>query len=289
MNDPSHIVWNVNPILLDLGPLQIRWYGLLFAAGFLAGFFIMQWIFRRENKPEEDLDRLLIYVALGAVIGARLGHVLFYDPVWFFTHPTEIIKVWHGGLASHGGGIGLFLALWLYARKRPNQPYLWLLDRMALPVALGGSFIRLGNLFNSEILGRPADVPWAIIFARIDPIPRHPVQLYESFAYLTIFVMLFLVYRRLGARTPRGLTAGLFLVLVFGWRFIAEFFKIRQAAFGEALPLSMGQFLSIPMIILGIIILARLKPAPQPTPASQSLPKSTPANPRPKPRKSKKR
>jgi prolipoprotein diacylglyceryl transferase len=192
------------------------------------------------------------------VIGARLGHCLFYEPAYYLRRPLEILMIWRGGLASHGGAVGIFLALYGYSRRRPDQPYLWLLDRMAIPTALGGSFIRLGNLFNSEILGISTDVPWAFVFARIDDLPRHPAQLYESLAYLLIFGVLFAVYRKRGSHTPRGLLLGLFLVLVFGARFVIECVKVRQAAFGEALPLSMGQLLSIPAILVGVVLLVRV-------------------------------
>ena len=251
------IHWDVSPELLRLGPFALRWYGLCFALGFLLGYFIVRWIFQREHKPERDLDRLLFYMLAGTIIGARLGHCLFYEPAFYLRHPLEILMIWKGGLASHGGAIGILISLYLYSRSRPEQPYLWLLDRIAIPTALGGCFIRLGNLFNSEILGTPTDVPWAFVFARIDDVPRHPAQLYESIVYLLIFAVLLAVYRKLGERTPRGLLTGLFLALVFGARFLIEFVKVRQAAFGEGLPLSMGQLLSIPMILAGLVLLWR--------------------------------
>jgi len=174
------VTWNADPVLLHLGPIEIRWYGALFAAALLVGFWIMGRIYRREGQDERELDPLSLYAVLGVVIGARLGHVLFYDPGFYFTHPLEILKVWKGGLASHGAGIGLFIALYLFTRRYPTHSYLWLLDRLTLPAALGGAFIRLGNFFNSEILGKPTGADWGIIFERVDSIPRNPVQLYES-------------------------------------------------------------------------------------------------------------
>ena len=251
------IHWDVSPELLRLGPFALRWYGVCFALGFFLGYFIVRRIFRRENKPERDLDRLLFYMLAGTIVGARLGHCLFYEPAYYLSRPLEVLMFWKGGLASHGGAIGILTALYLYSRSRPEQPYLWLLDRIAVPTALGGCFIRLGNLFNSEILGTLTDVPWAFVFARIDEVPRHPVQLYESIAYAFVFVVLLVVYRKWGDRTPRGLLTGLFLVLVFGARFFIEFVKMLQAAFGEALPLGMGQLLSIPMILAGLVLLWR--------------------------------
>lgn len=253
-----YVYWDVSPELFEIGPLTVRWYGLFFALGFFCGYLIIRWVFHREDKPERDLDALLLYMMAGTVIGARLGHVLFYEPFRYLMNPGDILKVWEGGLASHGGAIGIFIALYLYARRRPEQPYLWLLDRIAVPTALAGSFIRLGNLFNSEIVGEPTTVPWAIIFARIDALPRHPAQLYESVSYALIFVLLFAVYKRLGGRTPRGLLLGLFLVTVFTARFFIEFVKMRQAAYGEDLLLSVGQLLSIPAILAGITLLVRI-------------------------------
>lgn len=257
MPDSSYILWDMDPVLFTLGPLSIRWYGLLFMTGFLVGFFIMRSVFRREGKSETDLDPLLLYMMLGTVIGARLGHVLFYDPVYYLTNPADIPAVWKGGLASHGGAIGILIALYYYARKRRDQPYLWIVDRIVIPTALAGFFIRLANLFNSEIIGVPTDKAWAFIFSRVDQQPRHPAQLYESLSYLAIFAVLMWVYRKLGDKTPKGLLLGLFLVLIFTARFLIEFVKERQAAFGETLPLSMGQLLSIPAVLIGAMLIYR--------------------------------
>ena len=251
------IVWNVDPDILSLGPITIRYYGILFALSFFFGYNLIRSFFRREGKPESDLETLLTYMMVGTIAGARLGHCLFYDPAYYLTNPLKILMVWEGGLASHGGAIGILTALFLYSRKRPDQPYLWLLDRMAIVIALAGLFIRVGNFFNSEILGIPAGVPWAIIFDRIDSLPRHPAQLYEAIAYGSIFVGLYRLYGKLSARTASGFLFGLFLTSVFGFRFFIEFVKERQAHYGLDLPLSIGQLLSIPLIIAGIVLLAR--------------------------------
>jgi prolipoprotein diacylglyceryl transferase len=263
----AYIHWNADPTMFRLGPFELfgatvgplapRWYGLLFALGFLVGFWLMRRVFLREGKPEQDLDALLLYLLGGTIIGSRLGHVLFYNPGYYLLHPGEIIQIWEGGLASHGGLIGVLTAIWLYTRNRTGQSYLWLLDRLAAPVALTGCFIRLGNLFNSEILGVPTDVPWAFVFEKVDMVPRHPAQLYESLCYLLIFVVLQALYERLGALVPRGMLFGGFLVLIFGSRFFVEFVKMRQAAFAEGLPLSMGQLLSIPVVLVGFWLLVR--------------------------------
>lgn len=251
------IVWNVDPDILQIGPLTIRYYGILFALSFYLGYNIIRSVFRREGKPESDLETLLTYMMVGTIAGARLGHCLFYDPGYYLSNPIKILMVWEGGLASHGGAIGILTALYLYTRKRPEQAYLWLVDRIVIAVALAGLFIRLGNFFNSEILGIPSDVAWAIIFDRIDSVPRHPAQLYESIAYGSIFVGLYRLYHKLGAKTPNGFLLGLFLISAFGFRICIEFVKERQAAFSADLPLSMGQLLSIPLVIAGVILLVR--------------------------------
>jgi phosphatidylglycerol:prolipoprotein diacylglycerol transferase len=249
------IHWNVDPEIFHIGIISIRYYSLLFMLSFIVGIYIFQWVYKRENKPKEALDPLLIYMLLGTVIGARLGHCLFYDASYYLSHPIKIFKVWEGGLASHGAAIGILLSLYLFSRKHPEQPFLWLVDRIVITVALAGSFIRLGNLFNSEIIGKPADVPWSFVFERVDNIPRHPTQIYESVAYFIIFVILFRIYKKYGSATPRGYLLGLFLVLVFGFRFFVEFLKENQVAFESGMALNMGQILSIPAVIGGMILI----------------------------------
>ena len=254
----AQIQWDVDPIIFQVGPLPLRWYSLGWLLAFGIGFYIVRWMYLREEKPEQDLDSLLLYMMLGAMIGARLGHVLFYRPDYYFSNPVEIIAVWKGlrGLASHGGALGIMAAIYLYCRKRPTQPYLWVLDRVAVPTALGGMFIRLGNLMNSEILGVPAEVPWAFSFARVDGIPRHPAQLYEALAYLAVFLVLMAWYRKKGSSIPHGALIGAFFAMVFSARFLIEFVKERHVPFEAGLPLSMGQILSIPMVLLGVGLVA---------------------------------
>ena len=247
--------WNIDPEVFSLGPISIRYYGLLFAAAFFVGFVIIRRIYEEEGKPEGDLDSLLTHMMVGTVAGARLGHCLFYDPGYYLSNPIEILKVWEGGLASHGGAVGIFSALFVYTRRHADQPYLWILDRMVIVIALAGLFIRTGNFLNSEILGVPSDVPWAVVFERIDALPRHPAQLYEALAYGTISAGLYATYVRFRATTPSGLLLGLFLVMVFTFRFFIEFVKERQAAYGSDLPLSMGQLLSVPLVLLGFVLL----------------------------------
>ncbi|MEM9980874.1 MAG: prolipoprotein diacylglyceryl transferase [Bacteroidota bacterium] len=257
------IVWNVDPEIFNFSlfgrEISIRWYGLLFATGFIVGQYILGRIFKIEGKTERDLEILSFYVVIATVIGARLGHCLFYDPEYYLSNPIEILKVWEGGLASHGATIGILTALYLYARKRPDQSFLWVVDRIVIVVALGGMLIRLGNLMNSEIIGSPTEAPWAFVFLRAniaDPTtPRHPSQLYEAAFCLFLFVLLLRIYSQHKKKTPEGLLFGLFMVLLFTFRFFVEFLKENQVAFEAGLVLNMGQILSIPAVLAGLYIL----------------------------------
>ena len=248
----EHFIWNVNPNILELGPLQLRWYGLLFVGSFFLGLMILTKIYKREGKDPAVLDAMLIYVMVGAVLGSRLVHCFFYEPDFYLSRPLEILKVWKGGLASHGGLAGVLIALYLFS-KRYNTSYMWLLSRVSIPGALTAAFVRFGNLFNSEILGLPSDKPWAIIFARVDMVPRHPVQLYEAFSYLIILGLLIAIYRKVTPAFATKILPGIFLVAVFTARFFLEYTKTRQAAYTTDLPFTTGQMLSIPYIILGIL------------------------------------
>jgi prolipoprotein diacylglyceryl transferase len=250
----NHFVWNVTPEIFSIGPVTVRWYGALFATGFVCGYYFVRWIYRRENKNVEELDNLLLYIAAGTIIGARLGHCLFYDPAYYLSHPWKILAIWEGGLASHGGGLGVLIGVYLYCRKY-STPYVWLLDRLSIPLALTGSFIRLGNLFNSEILGSASTVPWAIIFQRVDSVPRHPVQLYESLSYLSIFIISFLIYKFYSDKLKNGFILGVVLVLMFIARIVLEHFKLPQAHYSTGLDMSVGQLLSIPYLIAGCVFI----------------------------------
>ncbi|MCX5883910.1 MAG: prolipoprotein diacylglyceryl transferase [Deltaproteobacteria bacterium] len=259
---PFH--WNMNPVLFQVGPLAVRWYGIFFAVSFLAGYKLMQWICRREGRPEIELESLFAYMFIGVLFGARLGHCLFYDPDFYLSHPIEILKIWEGGLASHGAAMGILASLYVFTRRSDRPSYLWLLDRIVLPVALAGFFIRLGNFFNSEIVGIPSTRSWAVVFESVDAVPRHAVQLYEAMAYAVIFVVLILAYRRKENVSRQGRLLGLFLVSVFFARFLLEFLKTRQAAYEASQILSVGQWLSLPFVVLGLILLTRsLKPFQQ--------------------------
>lgn len=253
----SYITWDVSREIVNIGPLSIRWYGLLFALAFVFGFIILTRVYKLEKKPQTDLEQLSIYVILGTVIGARLGHCLFYDPAYYLSNPLEMIKVWEGGLASHGAAIGILTALYLFSKKKKDQGMLWTLDRLVIVVALGGALIRLGNLFNSEIIGMQTDVPWAFIFTSIDDIPRHPAQLYESIAYFISFGILYFIYLKKRETLKTGFLFGLFLILIFGFRFFVEFIKEDQSAFEAGMILNMGQILSIPFVLMGLYYLVR--------------------------------
>jgi len=257
------ITWSVDPEIARIGTLAPRWYGLLFASGFIVGYYIMERIYKNEKKPLNDVNTLLFMMVIGTLAGARLGHCLFYNPDYYLSRPLEILKVWEGGLASHGAAIGIFISLYYYSRNRLGQPYLWVLDRIVVPAALAGSFIRLGNLFNSEIIGKPTDVAWAFVFTRVDIIPRHPAQLYESLAYLVIFFILFRFYWRSKGVFKEGFLLGWFLILIFGVRFFIEFLKEIQSPFEAGLSLNMGQWLSIPMVALGVYFLRRRTVSPK--------------------------
>ncbi|WP_114781366.1 prolipoprotein diacylglyceryl transferase [Botryobacter ruber] len=256
-----YITWNVDPEIFSIGPLSIRWYGLLFALGFVIGQRILTKIYVAEGRTEGDVDVITLYMIVGTVLGARLGHVLFYDPDYYLSNPIEILKIWRGGLASHGATIGILVALWLFSR-RLKLDYLWVLDRIVIVVALGGALIRLGNLMNSEIVGRPSDLPWAFEFVRnteFTPlVPRHPTQLYESLAAFAIFVVLYLLWSKYRGGIPRGLLFGLFVTVLFTSRLLIEFLKEAQEKWEEAMFLNMGQLLSIPLILIGLVILYRV-------------------------------
>jgi len=249
------IIWNVKPEIFEIGQFAIRWYGLLFASGFVFGYIIMSDFFKREKIPQKMLDTLTTYMVVGTVVGARLGHCLFYEPADYLSNPLKILKIWEGGLASHGAAIGILLALWLFVRKE-KKPYLWVLDRVVIVVALAGFFIRMGNLMNSEIYGVETSLPWGFVFARWhETVPKHPTQIYEGLSYLAIFGILYLLYRKKGTSLKQGYIFGLFLILLFSVRFIIEFIKEPQVGFEEQMALNMGQILSIPFVLLGFYLL----------------------------------
>jgi prolipoprotein diacylglyceryl transferase len=267
------INWDVSPEIID-GWRTPNLYGLLFVTGLIIGYFVIKRMFKKESIDEKHLDSLVMFMIVSIVVGARLGHVLFYGPYWdyvdknghtvtgYFSHPESIIKVWEGGLASHGAAIAILIALWYYSRKVVNKPYLWILDRISAPIAIAGCFIRLGNLVNHEIVGDPTNLPWAFSFSMYvneatnmyDNTPRHPAQLYEAILYLLSFgVLMFLFWKKEAFKKP-GLVFGSFLILIFGARFLVEFIKLGQTARDFQLPINTGQILSIPLILVGIYL-----------------------------------
>jgi len=249
------IPWDANPEIFRIGPIAVRWYGLLFASSFLFGYIIINKMFRNENLSDALLDRLTVYMALGTIIGARLGHCLFYEPSYYLKHPLEIFAIWHGGLASHGAGIGILLSIWLFVRKE-KKDYAWAMDRIAIVVALSGFLIRMGNLMNSEIYGVETTVPWGFVFLRNNEVaPKHPTQIYEGLAYLLIFFLLYRIYWKNKGSHVQGSLISLFLILVFTARFFIEFVKEDQVGFEATMKLNMGQLLSIPFVLIGIVTL----------------------------------
>ena len=354
MTDLLYIIWNSDPDIFTIFSRPIKWYGLLFALGFLLGQQLLLWMLKKElpqeekyqKRAEKDIETLTIYLVLATIIGARLGHVLFYEPDKYLQNPMDIIKIWEGGLASHGAAIALLFSLWLFTRKKSHWTWLQITDRIVIVVALVGTLIRLGNFMNSEIYGLPTNSNYGVVFARnasealistsspiaeadyekngkiigeIVPItlkltfkngadedrkqsyiensipallggrysyisehvyietrkpvkyelngrqasvavlgiPRHPTQLYESFTTFLIFILLFLIWYKYRENLPQGRLLGLFLMILFGMRFVHEFFKENQVAFEDNIPLNMGQLLSIPMVIAGILILIK--------------------------------
>jgi len=250
------IHWNIEPIAFSLGSIEVHWYGIFFALGLLSAFFLGEWIFKREGKDSKLLDTFFLYLIVGITVGARLAHVLFYDFDYYKNHPLEILFIWNGGLASHGGAIGAIIAVYLFCKKYKID-FEWMLARSTLGAVLLAPFIRIGNFFNSEIVGLPTHSHFGVIFERVDALPRHPVQLYEAVGYIIIFFIAFIFYLKAKSETFTKRATGLILVLVFTLRFFLEYFKTPQSEFATILPLSMGQLLSIPFIIVGVYLLFR--------------------------------
>ena len=266
------IHWNASPEIIHLGFLSIRWYGLLFAIAFWFGHYFTRKFFTFEKIPVEYVDPLLIYMVVGTIVGARLGHCLFYEPEIYLADPIRILKVWEGGLASHGAFVGIITGIFLFVRKYKVLSFLGVLDRIITPISLGCGLIRIGNLFNSEIIGRPATVPWAFVFERVDQVPRHPTQLYEAIGYLSLFALLYFMYWKPQIRNRTGLLLGIFLVLSCSWRAFVEIFKENQVAFENHLALNMGQLLSLPIIAIGAFLIVRAyrNPMVNESPAARS-------------------
>ena len=262
------ITWTADPAIFSIFSREIRWYGLFFAIGFLIGYQIEDKIFKHDKAPEGWVDKIFIYTIIATVIGARLGHCLFYGWDYYSQHPIEILKIWEGGLASHGGAIGIIIAILIYSKKVTHKNPLWAFDRLVIPTALVGAPIRMGNLMNHEIYGHPTHLPWGFRFIEnitawrqgMEPIfsaPSHPTQIYEALCYFIIFLLLMYMYWKKNAGQRQGLIFGVFLVGVFFSRFCIEFLKNNQEEFEENMILNMGQLLSIPFVIFGIYLIIR--------------------------------
>jgi len=259
----NYIYWNVDPEIINIFGISVRYYGLLFVTGLILCLYLLRWIFRKENIPQELLERLAIYGTIGIFVGARLGHCLFYEPSYYFAHPLEIILPiqplpgggykfsGYQGLASHGGVLGLLIGLYFYSRKS-KRSMIDTIDQIAVVSGLSFGFIRLGNFMNSEIIGIPTRKSWGVIFERVDNIPRHPAQLYEAIAYFIIFAIMMILYKKMRDRLKNGVFFGLGTVLFFTARFIIEFVKENQVGFEDGMKFNMGQLLSLPYIAVGI-------------------------------------
>ncbi|GBU07633.1 phosphatidylglycerol-prolipoprotein diacylglyceryl transferase [Bacteroidales bacterium] len=266
----AFITWMADPVAFSIPFIdrEVRWYGLAFAIGFSIGLYIMSRIWKKEKLNEEWLDKLFVYVFFGTIIGSRLGHCLFYDPVYYLANPLDMLKIWEGGLASHGGTAAIAIAIYFYSKKVTHKPMLWTLDRVVVPVGFVAAFIRFGNLMNHEIYGHETSVPWAFKFITnisawergLDPIfsaPSHPTQIYEALAYtLTGILCMWLYWKKEAYKFP-GLIFGIFFVGIFLSRFFIEFFKNNQEDFEAGMILNMGQILSIPFVALGFWLMYR--------------------------------
>lgn len=253
------IYWNADPILFSLGPISVRWYGLMFAIGFTVGYWIEEKMFKHEGAPEKWLGTLLGYLLVATVVGARLGHVFFYEWPYYSQHPGEILKIWQGGLASHGGTIAIIIALFLFSWFVTKKPASWIFDKIVIPIAFVGGLIRLGNLMNSEIYGGPTTMPWGFVFLRNgETVPAHPTQLYEAICYFALFALLMWMYWKKNAQERPWLITGIFFIGIFLPRFIIEYVKNVQVSSEYEMiakyGMNLGQMLSIPFIILGVCL-----------------------------------
>jgi len=271
----SFITWTADPAMFYLpdwlpllGGREVRWYGLSFAIGFAIGLYIIGLMWKKEKLPQAWLDPLFWYTVGGTVIGARLGHCLFYNTEYYLANPIEILKVWEGGLASHGGTLGIIVAMYFYSKNISHHSMLWIFDKLVVPTGLVSAMIRLGNLANHEVYGHPTNLPWGFRFIEnlrewrlgAEPIfsaPSHPTQIYEASVYLLTFFLCLWLYFKKEAYKKEGLIFGIFMICIFASRFFIEFVKNNQEAFEEGMTLNMGQWLSIPFVIAGGICIWR--------------------------------
>lgn len=254
--------WNVDPEIFRLGPLAIRYYSLMFVIGFITMEKYVKKLFAKNGKDPELVSTLTIYIIAGTFIGARLAHCFFYDPGYYLSNPLSILKVWEGGLASHGGYTGVIIAVALFLKKHKGISFLWLMDCIAGPCLFVGGLIRVGNFFNSEIIGKPTSLPWGIVFERVDPLTRHPAQLYESLGYFTIsFILAYMFSLKTKGASKSKLVDGTVMasafVIAFAFRFFIEFVKDNQSTISRNLPINMGQILSLFFVAFGVALLAK--------------------------------
>ncbi len=264
----NYINWNPDPVIFQIGDLPVRWYSILLGAGFFTGYIFARIIFKKENVDRYVLETYGLWLILGILIGGRLGHCLFYEFDYYMQNPWEMIKPWKGtlgkdavftgfrGFSSHGWVVGIFIALWVNSRLRKIS-FLWAMDRFAIVAVLAGAFVRIGNLMNSEIIGNPTTLPWAFIFEQVDTVPRHPAQIYESLAYLLTFILIYSYHERKRNTVISGTYTGWVLLGVFISRFLIEFLKMDQVPSEAAMQLNLGQKLSLPFILLGLILIFR--------------------------------
>ncbi|MDR0748392.1 MAG: prolipoprotein diacylglyceryl transferase [Tannerellaceae bacterium] len=266
----SYITWTADPAIFTIGSHEVRWYGLAFAAGFVIGYKIVERMWKNEKLNPAWIESLLMYTIAGTVIGARLGHCLFYAPEYYLAHPLEILQIWKGGLASHGGTLGIVIAIYFYSKRVTHRSMLWTFDKLVVPTGLVAAFIRLGNLANHEIYGHPTNLPWGFRFIPSEHIntwrqgaepiftaPCHPTQLYEAICYLLTFTLCMWLYFKKEAWKKEGLIFGIFMICIFGSRFFIEFLKNIQEAFEANMILNMGQLLSIPFVLAGLYFIRR--------------------------------
>ena len=263
-----YITWDVDPELFTIFGREIRWYGLLWVIGLIVGVYIVQRIFDREKLPEKWFDSLFVYMMLGIIVGARLGHCLFYEPAYYLANPLKILAIWEGGLASHGGVIGIIIAVWLYSKRVTKKSMLWTFDRVIVPTGFVAAAIRIGNLMNHEIYGGVTEQPWGFRFIEnigawkagiAEPIfsqPSHPTQIYEALVYLLVFAITMYLFWKTDAKKKQGLLIGIAMIIIFASRFFIEYIKHVQVDSEEALRQStgliLGQWLSIPFVIWGV-------------------------------------
>ena len=262
------VTWNVDPAIFSIGSREIRWYALMFVIGFSIGYKIVENMWKREKLNPQWIDPLLWYTLAGTVFGARLGHCLFYNPEYYLANPFEIFKVWEGGLASHGGVLGIIIAIYFFSKYISHQSMLWTFDKLVVPTGLVSALIRCGNLINHEVYGNPTDQPWGFRFIKnlhawrqgaepIYTVPSHPTQIYEAICYLITFVLCMWLYFRKDAWKKEGLIFGIFMICIFTSRFFIEYVKEPQEDFEIGMLLNMGQLLSIPFVLMGIYFVVR--------------------------------